>query len=99
MTIVCGIWSLSYIFSVVLAGGVGKNGSTVAVSFNTLINRKIANLIVLLFWLIVFYSKKRNSLNKPLFSLRVSFFLPYFSLFNLTMFWYFISKFLSKSNS
>lgn len=33
MTIVCGIWSLSHIFSVVLAGGVGKNGSTVAVSF------------------------------------------------------------------
>ncbi|KAM7344518.1 choline/ethanolaminephosphotransferase 1 bbc isoform 3-T3 [Cochliomyia hominivorax] len=30
MTIVCGIWSLSHIFSVVLAGGVGKNGSTVA---------------------------------------------------------------------
>lgn len=30
MTIVCGIWSLFYIFSVILAGGVGKNGSTVA---------------------------------------------------------------------
>lgn len=31
-TIICGIWSLSRIFSVILAGGVGKNGSTVAVS-------------------------------------------------------------------
>ncbi|XP_012162624.1 cholinephosphotransferase 1 isoform X4 [Ceratitis capitata] len=30
MTLVCGIWSLWFIFSVVLAGGVGKNGSTVA---------------------------------------------------------------------
>uniref|UniRef100_A0A1A9VLL8 diacylglycerol cholinephosphotransferase n=2 Tax=Glossina austeni TaxID=7395 RepID=A0A1A9VLL8_GLOAU len=30
VTIVCGIWSLSYISSVILAGGVGKNGSTVA---------------------------------------------------------------------
>lgn len=30
MTIICGIWSLSYISSVILAGGVGKNGSTVA---------------------------------------------------------------------
>lgn len=32
MTVVCGVWSLTYIFSVILAGGVGKNGSTVAVS-------------------------------------------------------------------
>lgn len=32
MTLVCGIWSLWFIFSVILAGGVGKNGSTVAVS-------------------------------------------------------------------
>lgn len=31
-TIICGVWSLSRIFSVILAGGVGKNGSTVAVS-------------------------------------------------------------------
>lgn len=31
-TIVCGLWSLSYVFSVIHAGGVGKNGSTVAVS-------------------------------------------------------------------
>ncbi|XP_050326086.1 cholinephosphotransferase 1 isoform X3 [Bactrocera neohumeralis] len=30
MTLVCGIWSLWFIFSVILAGGVGKNGSTVA---------------------------------------------------------------------
>ncbi|XP_013109312.2 cholinephosphotransferase 1 isoform X6 [Stomoxys calcitrans] len=30
MTLVCGLWSLRYIFSVILAGGVGKNGSTVA---------------------------------------------------------------------
>lgn len=30
MTIVCGVWSLFYIFRVILAGGVGKNGSTVA---------------------------------------------------------------------
>ncbi|XP_067627824.1 cholinephosphotransferase 1 isoform X7 [Eurosta solidaginis] len=30
MTIVCGLWSLWFIFSVILAGGVGKNGSTVA---------------------------------------------------------------------
>ncbi|KAL7737196.1 hypothetical protein ACLKA6_005389 [Drosophila palustris] len=29
-TIVCGVLSLSYVFSVVVAGGVGKNGSTVA---------------------------------------------------------------------
>ncbi|XP_037944990.1 cholinephosphotransferase 1 isoform X4 [Teleopsis dalmanni] len=29
-TIVLGFWSLTYIFSVILAGGVGKNGSTVA---------------------------------------------------------------------
>ncbi|XP_031640939.1 cholinephosphotransferase 1 isoform X1 [Contarinia nasturtii] len=29
-TVVCGVWSLTRIFSVVLAGGVGKNGSTVA---------------------------------------------------------------------
>lgn len=32
-TVVCGVWSLTRIFNVVLAGGVGKNGSTVAVSF------------------------------------------------------------------
>ncbi|XP_053966405.1 cholinephosphotransferase 1 isoform X2 [Anastrepha ludens] len=31
MTLVCGIWSLWFIFSVILAGGVGKNGSTVAI--------------------------------------------------------------------
>lgn len=31
-TVVCGVWSLTRIFSVILAGGVGKNGSTVAVS-------------------------------------------------------------------
>ncbi|XP_037947270.1 cholinephosphotransferase 1 isoform X5 [Teleopsis dalmanni] len=30
-TIVLGFWSLTYIFSVILAGGVGKNGSTVAI--------------------------------------------------------------------
>uniref|UniRef100_U5ESN6 diacylglycerol cholinephosphotransferase n=1 Tax=Corethrella appendiculata TaxID=1370023 RepID=U5ESN6_9DIPT len=30
MTIVCGAWSLSHFFSVIHAGGVGKNGSTVA---------------------------------------------------------------------
>lgn len=30
MTIVCGLWSLWHIGSVILAGGVGKNGSTVA---------------------------------------------------------------------
>ncbi|XP_073813697.1 choline/ethanolaminephosphotransferase 1 bbc isoform X3 [Musca autumnalis] len=30
MTLVCGLWSLRYIFTVILAGGVGKNGSTVA---------------------------------------------------------------------
>ncbi|XP_030557638.1 cholinephosphotransferase 1-like isoform X3 [Drosophila novamexicana] len=29
-TIVCGVISLTYVFSVVVAGGVGKNGSTVA---------------------------------------------------------------------
>ncbi|XP_023171216.2 cholinephosphotransferase 1 isoform X1 [Drosophila hydei] len=29
-TIVCGIISLTYVFSIVVAGGVGKNGSTVA---------------------------------------------------------------------
>ncbi|KAH8384636.1 hypothetical protein KR093_003774 [Drosophila rubida] len=29
-TIVCGVLSLTYVFSVVVAGGVGKNGSTVA---------------------------------------------------------------------
>lgn len=32
-TVVCGVWSLTRIFSVVASGGVGKNGSTVAVSF------------------------------------------------------------------
>ncbi|KAL7737198.1 hypothetical protein ACLKA6_005389 [Drosophila palustris] len=32
-TIVCGVLSLSYVFSVVVAGGVGKNGSTVAVPY------------------------------------------------------------------
>lgn len=31
-TIVCGVWSLTRIFKVVRSGGVGKNGSTVAVS-------------------------------------------------------------------
>jgi len=31
-TIVCGLLSLTYVFSVIKAGGVGKNGSTVAVS-------------------------------------------------------------------
>lgn len=31
-TVVCGVWSLTRIFNVILAGGVGKNGSTVAVS-------------------------------------------------------------------
>ncbi|XP_067620099.1 choline/ethanolaminephosphotransferase 1-like [Eurosta solidaginis] len=30
MTIVCGLWSLWFILSVILAGGVSKNGSTVA---------------------------------------------------------------------
>ncbi|EDV98518.1 GH22625 [Drosophila grimshawi] len=30
-TIVCGMLSLTYVFSVVVAGGVGKNGSTVAI--------------------------------------------------------------------
>lgn len=30
MTIVCSVWSLSYMTTVILAGGVGKNGSTVA---------------------------------------------------------------------
>lgn len=33
MTIVCGFWSLWHIGAVILAGGVGKNGSTVAVSY------------------------------------------------------------------
>lgn len=33
-TIVCGLLSLTYVFSVIKAGGVGKNGSTVAVSPN-----------------------------------------------------------------
>lgn len=32
MTIVCGLWAMSHFVSVILAGGVGKNGSTVAVS-------------------------------------------------------------------
>lgn len=32
-TVICGVWALTRIFSVILAGGVGKNGSTVAVSF------------------------------------------------------------------
>uniref|UniRef100_A0A1A9ZGI1 diacylglycerol cholinephosphotransferase n=1 Tax=Glossina pallidipes TaxID=7398 RepID=A0A1A9ZGI1_GLOPL len=36
MTIICGIWSLSYISSVILAGGVGKNGSTVALPITEL---------------------------------------------------------------
>lgn len=31
-TVIGGVWSMTRIFSVVLAGGVGKNGSTVAVS-------------------------------------------------------------------
>ncbi|XP_043867267.1 cholinephosphotransferase 1 isoform X2 [Drosophila mojavensis] len=30
-TIVCGVISLTYVFSIVVAGGVGKNGSTVAI--------------------------------------------------------------------
>lgn len=34
-TVVCGGWSLWQIVSVILAGGVGKNGSTVAVSAPT----------------------------------------------------------------
>lgn len=34
-TIVCGLLSLTYVFSVIKAGGVGKNGSTVAVSLIT----------------------------------------------------------------
>lgn len=33
-TVVCGVWSLTRIFNVILAGGVGKNGSTVAVSLS-----------------------------------------------------------------
>lgn len=33
MTIICGTWSLIPFFSVIRAGGIGKNGSTVAVSF------------------------------------------------------------------
>lgn len=32
MTTVCGVWSLSQIFNVIRGGGIGKNGSTVAVS-------------------------------------------------------------------
>ncbi|XP_058464944.1 cholinephosphotransferase 1 isoform X8 [Malaya genurostris] len=31
MTIICGTWSLMYFFAVIRAGGVGKNGSTVAI--------------------------------------------------------------------
>lgn len=38
MTIICGVWSLWHIFSTILAGGVGKNGSTVAVSCTSYIN-------------------------------------------------------------
>lgn len=34
-TIICGAWSLTRIFNVVRSGGVGKNGSTVAVSLTT----------------------------------------------------------------
>ncbi|XP_031640941.1 cholinephosphotransferase 1 isoform X3 [Contarinia nasturtii] len=37
-TVVCGVWSLTRIFSVVLAGGVGKNGSTVALFGSTWTN-------------------------------------------------------------
>lgn len=33
MTFVCGFWASIHIFSTILGGGVGKNGSTVAVSF------------------------------------------------------------------
>lgn len=32
MTFVCGFWACIHIFSTILGGGVGKNGSTVAVS-------------------------------------------------------------------
>ena len=32
MTFVCGSWASVHIFSTILGGGVGKNGSTVAVS-------------------------------------------------------------------
>lgn len=32
-TFICGTWSLYYAFSTIFTGGVGKNGSTVAVSF------------------------------------------------------------------
>lgn len=42
-TVVCGVWSLTRIFSVVLAGGVGKNGSTVAVSFQITPNNNYNN--------------------------------------------------------
>lgn len=40
-TVVCGVWSLTRIFNVILAGGVGKNGSTVAVSLQP--NNKVKN--------------------------------------------------------
>lgn len=51
-TVVCGIWSLTRIFNVILAGGVGKNGSTVAVSLlrhqqNLQNNKTIINLFFL----------------------------------------------------
>lgn len=32
MTVVCGVWALSVTLRIIHAGGVGKNGSTVAVS-------------------------------------------------------------------
>lgn len=32
MTIIAGVWSLSHMFKAIHAGGIGKNGSTVAVS-------------------------------------------------------------------
>lgn len=38
-TFICGIWSLFRIFRVILAGGVGKNGSTVAVSLKQVSHR------------------------------------------------------------
>lgn len=43
-TIICGVWSLSRIFSVILAGGVGKNGSTVAVSVNKQTTKQIQKI-------------------------------------------------------
>jgi hypothetical protein len=48
MTLICGTWNVWHFLAVIRAGGVGKNGSTVAVSLKLQIS--ISNSKTIFFW-------------------------------------------------